>query len=85
MSGYFCDANTISTASESLNLFLNNFSGMCAYMKQETFIVFISLITAVHNFLKNKKLNTYREDVTIKKNNYFIHVCFSYLQERTSV
>lgn len=45
-----------STASESLNSNLQPFQSMCAYMKQGTFIKFLSLYIGVRNWLKNKKL-----------------------------
>lgn len=59
LAGYPCDAATISTASESLNSFLQNFSGMSVYMKQETFMVFTVMLTAIHNWMISETQKLY--------------------------
>lgn len=45
-----------STASESLNADIQPLQSMCAYMRQSTFVNFLSLYIGVLNWLKNKKL-----------------------------
>ena len=63
LGNYPCDATTVSTSSESLNAFIQNYRGMCVYMKQETFIVFLSVLIAIRNWYINIKLKNYEKDV----------------------
>ncbi len=46
-------AELVSTASESLNVFLQRFHSQCAYMRQDTFMKFLDLLVTIRNFLIN--------------------------------
>ena len=52
-----------STASESLNSFLQNFHTQCSFMKQETFMLFIQLVVTVRNWIISNKLEHARDTV----------------------
>ena len=56
MSSYPSVANLCSTASESLNSALQGFNSMCAFMRQDTFMIFVCLIIGIINWLKTKML-----------------------------
>ncbi len=49
-------ADLVSTASKSLNAFLQRFHSQCAYMRQDTFMHFINLVIVIRNWLRNQKL-----------------------------
>ncbi len=46
----------ISTASESLNLFLQRFHGQAPFMTQATFMLLLSNIVGVRNYMLNKEM-----------------------------
>jgi hypothetical protein len=49
-------ADLVSTASESFNAFIQWFHSQCAYMRQDTFMLFMELVTTVRNWLTNQRL-----------------------------
>lgn len=45
----------ISTASETLNAFLQRFHSQCAYMRQDTYMLFLEVVITVRNWLINER------------------------------
>ena len=63
LSNYPDFAQMASTASESLNSELQPLQSMVSYMKQETFMTFLSLFISIKNNLKNKALERAQQNV----------------------
>lgn len=55
MASYPTIAKMCSTASESLNAKVQNFDSACGYMRQETFMTFMTLIFGILNYLKEQE------------------------------
>jgi hypothetical protein len=49
-------AELASTASESLNAFLQRFHSQCAFMRQDTYMLFLEVVITVRNWLINERL-----------------------------
>ena len=57
LGSYPTAAELVSTASETLNVFLQRFHSQCAYMRQDTFMKFLDLVVTIRNFLINVQLS----------------------------